>query len=91
MSFSEHPTKYRVAACPNSVAAPPSVEDGWKGEEGEGEDSPGETRQSHEEHMKQLAGMANSPPSNGPGKTTTSINIEFFTSFVHLLNLSVIT
>jgi len=33
------------------------LEDGWKGEEGEGEDSPGETRQSHEEHMKQLAEM----------------------------------
>ena len=48
------------------------MEDGWKGEEGEsskgeeGEgDRSGETRQSHEEHMRTLAGMALSHPSNG--------------------------
>ena len=53
------------------------MEDGWKGEgeeeessktgeqEGGGEISPGETRQSHEEHMRTLAGMALSHPSNG--------------------------
>ena len=62
-------------ACPNSVAPRLAVEDGWKGEEegessktgeeGGGEISPGETRQSHEEHMRTLAGMALSHPSNG--------------------------
>ena len=48
------------------------MEDGWKGEEGEsskGEEvvvgENGETRQSHEEHMRTLAGMALSHPSNG--------------------------
>jgi hypothetical protein len=46
------------------------VEDGWKGEGGEEPDKEGgtpvseeeeDTRQSHEEHMKQLAGMALTP------------------------------
>lgn len=48
------------------------MEDGWKGEEGESEKveeevggENGETRQSHEEHMRTLAGMALSHPSTG--------------------------
>ena len=47
------------------------MEDGWKGEEGESEKGEevggenGEPRQSHEEHMRTLAGMALSHPSNG--------------------------
>ena len=50
------------------------MEDGWKGEEsgkadgeergGDGE-SDGETRQSHEEHMRQLAGMDYHTPQMG--------------------------
>ena len=33
---------------PDRDTVMPSVEDGWKGEEGEGEESSKETRQSHE-------------------------------------------
>ena len=68
----QHPwLNYRVVACPNSVAPRLAVEDGWKGEEGESEKGEevggenGEPRQSHEEHMRTLAGMALSHPSNG--------------------------
>ena len=48
------------------------MEDGWKGEDGEsekgeevGDGENGETRQSHEEHMRTLAGMALSHSPNG--------------------------
>ena len=71
----QHPWfNYRVVACHNSVAPRLAVEDGWKGEEsgkadgeergGDGE-SDGETRQSHEEHMRQLAGMDYHTPQMG--------------------------